>query len=108
MSEFKKWMTAMGYHGKQVSKAGDAVGLGQTSARERYRGEKRPDLTERLAVAAVTGNTAQTIMDACSQLGGSDGGRRRNDLSPAGRSLRPTPLGDRIASIDNQELAGDV
>jgi hypothetical protein len=52
-SDFKKWATSMGFNGKEVSKAGEAIGIGMTSARERYRGEKEISLTERLAMAAV-------------------------------------------------------
>ena len=54
MSEFKAWMSAMGYHGKQVAKAGASIGMGAGTAHLRYRGEKAPDLMERLAMAAVT------------------------------------------------------
>lgn len=54
MSHFKTWMSAMGYHGKQVAKAGARLGMGAGTAQLRYRGEKDPDLLERLAMAAVT------------------------------------------------------
>lgn len=54
MSVFKAWMSAMGFHGKQVSAAGAAIGMGSSTAQLRYRGEKDPDLMERLAMAAVT------------------------------------------------------
>jgi hypothetical protein len=52
-SDFKKWMDAVGFNGKEVTKAGAAMGIGMTSARERYRSEKEPSLTERLAMAAI-------------------------------------------------------
>lgn len=52
-SDFKKWAASQGFNGKEVSKAGDAIGIGQTSARERHRGEKELSLTERLAMSAV-------------------------------------------------------
>ena len=52
-SDFKKWATSMGFNGKEVSKAGEVIGIGMTSARERYRGEKEISLTERLAMAAI-------------------------------------------------------
>lgn len=54
MSDFKAWATAMGFHGKQVGKAGAAIGIGASTAQTRYRGEKDLDLTERLAMAAIT------------------------------------------------------
>lgn len=54
MSVFKTWMAAMGFHGKQVSAAGAQIGMGSSTALLRYRGEKDPDLMERLAMAAVT------------------------------------------------------
>ena len=52
-SDFKKWATAMGFTGREVGKAGEAIGIGMTSAREHYRGETEVSLTERLAMAAV-------------------------------------------------------
>lgn len=52
-SDFKKWMDAVGFNGKEVTKAGAEIGIGMTSARERYRSEKEPSLTERLAMAAI-------------------------------------------------------
>ena len=51
-TDFRKWATACGFNGKEVSKAGEAIGIGQTSARERNRGEKDLSYTERLAMAA--------------------------------------------------------
>ncbi len=52
-SEFKQWMDTLGFNGKEVTKAGSLIGIGQTSSRERYRDEKELSLTERLAMAAV-------------------------------------------------------
>lgn len=52
-SEFKQWMDTLGFNGKEVTKAGSLIGIGQTSSRERYRGEKELSLTERLAMAAI-------------------------------------------------------
>lgn len=46
-------MTSLGYGGKEVSKAGETIGIGMTSSRERYRGLKELSLTERLAMAAI-------------------------------------------------------
>jgi hypothetical protein len=54
MSDFKAWAAAMGFHGKQVGKAGAAIGIGAATAQTRYRGDKDPNLTERLAMAAIT------------------------------------------------------
>lgn len=48
MSDFRSWAKAMGFHGKQVSKAGDAIGLGQSirpgalSRRETARPHRAP------------------------------------------------------------------
>lgn len=55
MSEFKAWMTAMGFNGKQVAKAGELIGMGRSTALMSYRGERRLTKTERLAMAAVAG-----------------------------------------------------
>lgn len=52
-TDFKIWMTSLGYGGKEVSKAGETIGIGMTSSRERYRGEKELSLTERLAMTAI-------------------------------------------------------
>lgn len=52
-SDFKKWATSLGYNGKEVTKAGESIGIGQTSSRERYRGDKELSLTERLAMSAI-------------------------------------------------------
>jgi hypothetical protein len=54
VSDFEMWMTAMGFHGKQVTKAGATIGVGSQAAQRRYRGDLEPNLTELLAMAAVT------------------------------------------------------
>ncbi len=52
-SDFKKWMDSLGYHGKEVTKAGETIGVGSTASKLRYRDEAPLTFTERLAMAAV-------------------------------------------------------
>jgi hypothetical protein len=52
-SDFKKWVTAMGFNQKQVATAAALIGMKEGIASIRNRGEKEPDLMERLAMAAV-------------------------------------------------------
>lgn len=54
VNEFREWMAAMGFNGKQVTKAGELIGMGASTAQFCYRGERRVTKTERLAMAAVT------------------------------------------------------
>lgn len=69
--DFAAWMEKMGYHGKQVSAAGEAIGLDMRGTPGRlYRGERHLTDTERLAMAAVraglpawTPETDQEIAD---------------------------------------------
>ena len=58
MSEFKAWMQAIGLHGKQVSKAGELIGMGRSTALLSYRDERRLTKTERLAMAAVVSQSS--------------------------------------------------
>ena len=53
MSEFKAWMQAMGFNGKQVARAGEMIGMGRSTALMVYRDERRLTKTERLAMAAA-------------------------------------------------------
>lgn len=59
MNEFREWMTAMGYHGKQVTKAGERIGMGRSSALLGYRGERRLTKTELLAMAATVSGCSE-------------------------------------------------
>ena len=52
-SDFKKWMDSLGYNGKEVAKAGAAIGLGDQVSWQRNTGKKELSTTERLAMAAV-------------------------------------------------------
>lgn len=52
-SDFKQWVAAMGFNQKQVAQAGELIGMKEGVASIRNRGEKEPNLTERLAMAAV-------------------------------------------------------
>ena len=53
MNEFRAWMQAMGFNGKQVARAGELIGMGKSTAHLCHRGERRLTKTERLAMAAV-------------------------------------------------------
>jgi hypothetical protein len=69
--DFAAWMEKMGYHGKQVTVAGEQIGMtGRATAQNTYRGERQLTETERLAMAAVraglpawTPETDQEIAD---------------------------------------------
>lgn len=50
---FAQWLAAMGFNKKQVTKAGALLGMPTAQAVRRNRGEVEPDLSERLAMAAV-------------------------------------------------------
>lgn len=52
-TDFALWMTAMGYSGRQVSQAGERIGLGRASSQQTYRGERALTDVERLAMAAI-------------------------------------------------------
>lgn len=53
-TDFAKWMKAMGYNGKQITKAGRDIGLhSQTIILESYHGKREITDVERLAMAAV-------------------------------------------------------
>lgn len=73
-SDFKQWMDSLGFNGKEVTKAGEAIGIGSTGSKERYRGERELSFTERLAMAALSAglppwhpSTAQEIQ-SCRQI----------------------------------------
>lgn len=67
-SDFKKWMDSLGFNGKEVTKAGAEIGIGQTSSRERYRGEKELSLTERLAMAAIAAGLPAWSMETKGEI----------------------------------------
>lgn len=68
MSEFRAWMQAMGFNGKQVTKAGDMIGMGRSTALMSYRGERRLTKTERLAMAAVVSQALPWSPDTHPQI----------------------------------------
>lgn len=51
-------MRLMGLNGKQVSKAGDLIGMGRSTALLCHSGERRLTKTEKLAMAAVVAEMA--------------------------------------------------
>lgn len=52
-SLFAQWLAAMGYNKKQVTIAGETIGLTTAEAVRRNTGEVESDLTQRLAMSAV-------------------------------------------------------
>lgn len=52
-SLFSQWLAAMGYNKKQVTKAGETLGLTTAEAVRRNTGEIESDLTQRLAMSAI-------------------------------------------------------
>jgi hypothetical protein len=53
MSLFKTWMDRMGFNGKEVSVAGEAIGVGYDTVRKRLINSDNASLTERLAMSAL-------------------------------------------------------
>jgi len=54
MNIFREWMHRMGFNGKQVTKAGNAIGMtGVRSIQATGTGEREVTETERLAMSAV-------------------------------------------------------
>lgn len=68
MNEFRAWMQAMGFNGKQVAKAGEMIGMGRSTALMSYRGERRLTKTERLAMAAVAARSSPWSPDAHAEI----------------------------------------
>ncbi|OFX01222.1 MAG: hypothetical protein A3E78_02785 [Alphaproteobacteria bacterium RIFCSPHIGHO2_12_FULL_63_12] len=52
-SLFSQWLVAMGFNKKQVTKAGELIGIATPAAVRRNTGDVESDLTERLAMAAI-------------------------------------------------------
>jgi hypothetical protein len=53
-NEFRQWMRSMGYNAKQVSVAGEVLGMSPSLAGHSSRGLRELTKTERLAMAAAT------------------------------------------------------
>ena len=53
-NDFRRWMKAMGFNAKQVSYAGDQVGMSPSLAGHSSRGLRELSYTERMAMAAAT------------------------------------------------------
>ncbi|KZL17660.1 hypothetical protein PsAD2_02996 [Pseudovibrio axinellae] len=52
-TDFEIWMQAHGFHGKQVSAAGEAIGFASATSKRAKAGTKTLSKTDRLAMAAV-------------------------------------------------------
>ena len=63
MNEFKAWMQAMGFNGKQVAKAGELIGMGSSTALLCHAGKRRLTTTEKLAMSAVAAGLSNWNMD---------------------------------------------
>jgi hypothetical protein len=63
VNEFKAWMQAMGFNGKQVVKAGQAIGMGASTALQCHAGKRRLTSTEKLAMSAVAAGLPDWNMD---------------------------------------------
>lgn len=68
MNEFRAWMQAMGFNGKQVVKAGEMIGMGPSTALLCRAGKRRLTKTERLAMAAVTSGCGTWSPEASREL----------------------------------------
>ncbi|MDH6273611.1 hypothetical protein M2311_003701 [Rhizobium leguminosarum] len=53
-NDFRTWMKSLGYNAKQVSNAGEVVGMSPSLAGHSSRGLRELSYTERLAMAAAT------------------------------------------------------
>lgn len=52
-STFQMWMRKLNLHSKQVSQAGQMIGLAERTSQSTFRGEREPTSTELLAMAAI-------------------------------------------------------
>lgn len=52
-SDFKVWAKLLGFTQREVTKAGELIGIGSPTARAVYSGRRQLTHTERLAMAAV-------------------------------------------------------
>lgn len=67
-NDFKAWMKAMGFNAKQVSNAGEAIGMSPSLAGHTSRGLRELTMTERLAMAAYATNISPWTRDNASFL----------------------------------------
>ncbi len=90
-NDFKAWMKAMGFNAKQVSNAGEAIGMSPSLAGHTSRGLRELTITERLAMTAYSTNlppwsrdkaayidsinAIMTLLDQEIMWGGTDTGR---------------------------------
>lgn len=52
-NDFREWMRVAGFNGREVTKAGEAIGMPQSIAKNTSRGARELSETERLAMSAA-------------------------------------------------------
>lgn len=68
INDFRAWMKSLGYNAKQVSTAGDLVGMSASLAGHSSRGLRELTKTERLAMAAATASLPEWTPDTAAEL----------------------------------------
>lgn len=70
MSLFRDWMTAMGFNGKQMTRAAEAIGAGYDALRVRraFDDDEQLKLTERLAMSAVRAGLPEWSPEADAEI----------------------------------------
>lgn len=67
-NEFRVWMKAMGFNSKQVSAAGETIGMSPSLAGHSSRGVRELTQTERLAMAAATAGIPPWTPEAAAEI----------------------------------------
>lgn len=67
-NDFRTWMKALGYNAKQVTAAGELLGMSPSLAGHSSRGLRDLTKTERLAMAAATAGLPQWSPDSTAEL----------------------------------------
>lgn len=67
-NDFRTWMKSEGYNSKQVTQAGETIGMSPSLAGHTSRGLRELTDTERLAMAAVTANLPRWSPDNASYI----------------------------------------
>lgn len=67
-NDFRAWMKALGYNAKQVTSAGELLGMSPSLAGHSSRGLRDLTKTERLAMAAATAGLPQWSPDSAADL----------------------------------------
>jgi hypothetical protein len=67
-NDFRAWMKALGFNAKQVTAAGETIGMSSSLAGHSSRGLRELTMTERLAMAAATAGLPAWTPDTAAEL----------------------------------------